>query len=107
MKYNVKLDELQIGAIKLGGIEVQAEISVSELFGMKRLAKEVISELPEIIGDVRTTSVMMDNYFEEDFELDTKSQIKQMIKSHNLNKIADLIAKGEINSLEEALKAIK
>lgn len=107
MKYNVKLEELQIGAIKLEGIEIQSEISVSELFGVKRIAKEVIRELPETIKNIRTASVMMDNYYEDDFEIDTRSQIKQMIKSHNLNKIADLIDKGEINSLEEALKAIK
>ena len=49
-KFNVK--GLELGNLKLGGIEIETEFSPKELYDIYQIQREVINDLPEILCDL-------------------------------------------------------
>ena len=101
MKYNVKLSNVEFGGIKIGGLEVQTEVSVGELFGMKNLAKEVIKELPEVIQDVKVVADLMDKFEEENEDNFLVTQIERLIRERQLHVAKNMISKVSDDDLDK------
>lgn len=54
MKYNIKLENVEVAGVKVGAVEFGAEYSIGETRGMYQLVKEVTKDLPELIRNLQT-----------------------------------------------------
>lgn len=86
MKYNFKLSNIQIGDIKVGGIEVSTELSTSEMIAQTKLVKDIIGDLPNIIEDVYKANSLFNT---RDKDL-TKQRIKDIAEINSYREIVDI-----------------
>ena len=57
MKTTFRIGQIEMGEVKVGGIEVSADYSLNEVRGVYSLVKEVLADLPEIIDSVEKGAV--------------------------------------------------
>lgn len=101
MRYNVKLSNVEFGGIKIGGLEVQSDVAVGELYRMKNLAKEVIKELPEVIQEVKVVADLMDKFEEENEDNFLVTQIERLIRERQLHVAKNMISKVSDDDLDK------
>lgn len=75
----LKLTNIELGEVKIGGVEIELEHSVSEMRGTYELTKEVLSDLPSIIGDMKNAYLEI-NRATEDVEEDELRNLKRNIE---------------------------
>ena len=67
MKTTFKIGQIELGEVKVGGIEVSTDYSLNEVRGVYSLVREVLADLPEIIGSLEKGAVA---YEEADERMD-------------------------------------
>lgn len=87
-----KLTDIQLGDVKVGGIEVEAHYSLNEMHGVYDLTKTAIKELPEMVKDLRETALVVREIEEEFEDLELEDYKRNMIR----NEIRKTMAKAII-----------
>lgn len=52
MKYAIKLENIEVRGIKVGAVECNVELTISEIRELYALSREILNDSPEIIGGI-------------------------------------------------------
>lgn len=98
MKFGFKLNNIQIGDVKIGGVEVNTEFSINEMIAMRKETEHVLANAPTYIrqiADVAVTVMELDRDIEE---IDRAQELEDMVNkiTHEIkkNSILNMFAQG-------------
>ena len=98
MKLGFKLSNVELGEVKIGGVEVNTEFSISEMVAMRKEAEVMLEKMPvylEQAAKVFLTYEDLDNQIREvDREEALESMIKEITYNAKLRAIKELFAQG-------------
>lgn len=98
MKLGFKLSNIELGEVKIGGVEVNTEFSISEMIAMRKEAEVMLEKMPvylEQVAKAVLTYEDLDNQIREiDREEALESIIKEITYNAKLNAIKELFAQG-------------
>lgn len=98
MKLGFKLSNIELGEVKIGGVEVNTEFSISEMIAMRKEAEVMLEKMPvylEQVAKAVLTYEDLDNQIREiDREEALESMIKEITYNAKLNAIKELFAQG-------------
>ena len=98
MKLGFKLSNVELGEVKIGGVEVNTEFSISEMVAMRKEAEVMLEKIPvylEQVAKAVLTYEDLDNQIREvDREEALESMIKEITCNAKLRAIKELFAQG-------------
>lgn len=98
MKFGIKLNNIELGEVKIGGVEVNTEFSISEMIAMRKEAEVMLEKMPvylEQVAKAVLTYEDLDNQIREiDREEALESTIKEITYNAKLRAIKELFAQG-------------
>ena len=86
MKFGIKLSNITIGDINVGGLELNSEFSINEMVAIRKETEYVLKKLPEYLVDIANavnTYEAIDEAMAEELEVKAfeRSVIEQIKKS--------------------------
>lgn len=86
MKFGIKLSNITIGDINVGGLELNSEFSINEMVAIRKETEYVLKKLPEYLVDIANavnTCEAIDEAMTEELEVKEfeRSVIEQIKKS--------------------------
>ena len=86
MKFGIKLSNITIGDINVGGLELNSEFSINEMVAIRKETEYVLKKLPEYLVDIANavnTYEAIDEAMTEELEVKAfeRSIIEQIKKS--------------------------
>ncbi len=86
MKFGIKLSNITIGDINVGGLELNSEFSINEMVAIRKETEYVLKKLPEYLVDIANavnTYEAIDEAMTEELEVKAfeRSVIEQIKKS--------------------------
>ena len=86
MKFGIKLSNITIGDINVGGLELNSEFSINEMVAIRKETEYVLKKLPEYLVDIANavnTYDAIDEAMTEELEVKAfeRSVIEQIKKS--------------------------
>lgn len=98
MKLGFKLSNIELGEVKIGGVEVNTEFSISEMVAIRKETEVILEKMPVYLEQVAKTVLTyedLDNQIREiDREKALESMIKEITYDAKLRAIKDLFAQG-------------
>lgn len=98
MKLGFKLSNIELGEVKIGGVEVNTEFSISEMIAMRKEAEVMLEKMPVYLEQVAKAVLTCDDLDNQIREIDREEDVQAMINeiTHNakLNAIKELFAQG-------------
>jgi ubiquinone/menaquinone biosynthesis C-methylase UbiE len=98
MKLGFKLSNIELGEVKIGGVEVNTEFSISEMVAMRKEAEVMLEKMPVYLEQVAKTVLTYEDLDNQIREIDREEALESMIKeiTHNakLRAIKELFAQG-------------
>ena len=98
MKLGFKLSNIELGEVKIGGVEVNTEFSISEMVATRKEAEVMLEKMPvylEQVAKAVLTYEDLDNQIREiDREEALESMIKEITYDAKLRAIKELFAQG-------------
>ena len=86
MKFGIKLSNITIGDVNVGGLELNSEFSINEMVAIRKETEYVLKKLPEYLVDIANavnTCEAIDEAMTEELEVKAfeRSVIEQIKKS--------------------------
>lgn len=86
MKFGIKLSNITVGDINVGGLELNSEFSINEMVAIRKETEYVLKKLPEYLVDIANavnTYDAIDEAMTEELEVKAfeRSVIEQIKKS--------------------------
>lgn len=86
MKFGIKLSNITVGDINVGGLELNSEFSINEMVAIRKETEYVLKKLPEYLVDIANavnTCEAIDEAMTEELEVKEfeRSVIEQIKKS--------------------------
>lgn len=86
MKFGIKLSNITVGDINVGGLELSSEFSINEMVAIRKETEYVLKKLPEYLVDIANavnTYEAIDEAMTEELEVKAfeRSVIEQIKKS--------------------------
>ena len=86
MKFGIKLSNITVGDINVGGLELNSEFSINEMVAIRKETEYVLKKLPEYLVDIANTVntyEAIDEAMTEELEVKAfeRSVIEQIKKS--------------------------
>ena len=86
MKFGIKLSNITVGDINVGGLEINSEFSINEMVAIRKETEYVLKKLPEYLVDIANavnTYDAIDEAMTEELEVKAfeRSVIEQIKKS--------------------------
>lgn len=86
MKFGIKLSNITVGDINVGGLELNSEFSINEMVAIRKETEYVLKKLPEYLVDIANavnTYEAIDEAMAEELEVKAfeRSVIEQIKKS--------------------------
>lgn len=86
MKFGIKLSNITVGDINVGGLELNSEFSINEMVAIRKETEYVLKKLPEYLVDIANavnTYEAIDEAMTEELEVKAfeRSVIEQIKKS--------------------------
>ena len=86
MKFGIKLSNITVGDINVGGLELNSEFSINEMVAIRKETEYVLKKLPEYLVDIANavnTYEAIDEAMTEELEVKAfeRSIIEQIKKS--------------------------
>ena len=86
MKFGIKLSNITVGDINVGGLELNSEFSINEMIAIRKETEYVLKKLPEYLVDIANavnTYEAIDEAMTEELEVKAfeRSVIEQIKKS--------------------------
>lgn len=75
-----KLSDIQLGEVKVGGVEIEFNYSVNEMNATYELTKKAIKELPEMLKDIRESAMVIREVEKEFEDLEMQDYQERMVK---------------------------
>lgn len=98
MKLGFKLSNIELGEVKIGGVEVNTEFSISEMIAMRKEAEVMLEKMPVYLEQVAKAVLTYEDLDNQIREIDREEAVQAMINeiTHNakLNAIKELFAQG-------------
>ena len=98
MKLGFKLSNIELGEVKIGGVEVNTEFSISEMIAMRKEAEVMLEKMPVYLEQVAKAVLTYEDLDNQIREIDREEALESIIKeiTHNakLNAIKELFAQG-------------
>lgn len=98
MKFGIKLNNIEIGEVKIGGIEVNTELSINEMIAIRKESEHVLENLPVYIQNLANgyiTAGQAERHIEQLEEEQTVKELTAKLKaSAKLRAIAEMFAVG-------------
>lgn len=98
MKFGIKLSNIEVADVKIGGVEVNTEFSISEMIAMRKETEYILENMPVYLEQLAKAVLTHDDLNNQIREIDREESIEAMIKeiTHNakLNAIRELFAQG-------------
>lgn len=72
MKFGIKLSNIKLGEVSIGGVEVNTEVSINEMIAIRKETEVVLKKMPEYLNDLAVavkTFEAIDEEFREEFEV--------------------------------------
>lgn len=92
MKIGFKLNNIEIGEVKIGGVEVNTEFSINEMIAMRKESEHMLENLPVYIQNIANgyiTAGQAEKHIEELEEMEREERAKKIA-----NAIKEIFAVG-------------
>lgn len=96
MKLGFKLSNIELGEVKIGGVEINTEFSISEMVAIRKETEVILEKMPVYLEQIAKTVLTyedLDNQIRE-IEEALESMIKEITYDAKLRAIKDLFAQG-------------
>lgn len=98
MKLGFKLNNVEIGEVKIGGIEVNTELSINEMVAIRKESEIMLEKMPTYFKQLANAMLTVDeiqNHMDK-VEKDTaiENMIRKITHEAKLNAVRDLFAQG-------------
>nr|DAU23731.1 MAG TPA: hypothetical protein [Caudoviricetes sp.] len=98
MKIGFKLNNIEIGEVKIGGVEVNTEFSINEMIAMRKESEHMLENMPtylEQFANAMITVQDIEDHIENvDRERAIEEKAKEIAHKAKLNLIKNLFAQG-------------
>lgn len=98
MKLGFKLNNVEIGEVKIGGIEVNTELSINEMVAIRKESEIMLEKMPTYfrqLENAMVTAEEIQNRIEKSkIETAIEEMIRDVTNATKLNAVRDLFAQG-------------
>lgn len=98
MKLGFKLSNIELGEVKIGGVEINTEFSINEMVAMRKEAEVILEKMPVYLEQIAKTVLTYEDLDNQIREIDREEALESMIKeiayNAKLRAIKDLFAQG-------------
>lgn len=98
MKFGFKLNNIQLGEVKIGAIEFNTEFSINEMIATRKEVEHILENAPTYIHQIADAAVTFNNIDNQMEDMAREEQVENMVKqiTHDakVKAIMDLFAQG-------------
>lgn len=98
MKIGFKLSNIEIGEVKVGGVEINTEFSINEMIAMRKESEIMLEKMPiyleQFANAMLTIGDIEDHIENVEKEKDIENMVKDIAHNAKLNFFKDLFAQG-------------
>lgn len=98
MKFGIKLNNIEIGEVKIGGIEVNTEFSINEMIAMRKESEVMLEKMPTYLEQFANAMLIIDDIEDHIENVEKEKAIENMVKDiaqkAKLDFVKNLFAQG-------------
>ena len=76
MKFGIKLNNIELGEVKIGGVEVNTEFSISEMIAMRKEAEVMLEKMPVYLEQVAKAVLTYEDLDNQIREIDREEALQ-------------------------------
>lgn len=98
MKFGIKLNNIELGDVKIGGIEINTEFSINEMVAIRKETEHILANAPKYIEQLANAVITFENIDNQMEKMAKEEQIdryvNEAIHNANMKAVMELFAQG-------------